>query len=147
MSKTVKSKKLILDNSMLEEDFFEDVVLIGVVCPLASYRFVWQINQAFSYSFCRHHEYEVELKDVYFEVYNFIEPERLTEHNIFTNRKETHFLLEEAKNIDFIWMIKSSYYSKQYATELLESLKKITSVDHCFQIYPKKLKSRQHLIL
>ena len=100
--KSIKSKKLILDNSMLEEEFFEDTQLLGIVCPRPSYHFIWQLNQSFNYEFERCHDFEVCVKDVFFEVFRFEEKEKMVEHFIFTNRKKTHYLLEEAKNIDFI---------------------------------------------
>ncbi len=145
--KSVKPKKQILDNSMLEEEFFEDTLLIGIVCPLPSYRFIWNLNLAFNYFFERNHEYEIIVEDIYFEVYSFDEPEKLVEHFIYTNRKKTNFLLQEVKNIDFIWMIKGSYLPDFYAANLPAILKEVNGIDYCFMINPSQLKSKQHLIL
>ena len=145
--KSLKGKKLILDNSMLEEEFFEDTQLIGIVCPRPSYQFIWQLNQSFNYSFERCHDFEVCVKEIFFEVFRFEEKEKMVEHFIFTNRKKTHYLLEEAKNIDFIWMIKGSYLDAHYAIALPNFLKEIKMIDYCFMLNASQLKSKQHLII
>ncbi len=145
--KAIRQKKLVLDNSMLEEEFFEDALLIGIVCPLPSYRFIWHINEAFNYPFERKHEFEVDVNKVQYEVYNYTEEEKLIDHMIYTNRKNTRFLLEEARHIDFIWMIKGGFLPQEYTKQLPEVLKQVNSVVHVFVLNPLQLKSKHLLIL
>ncbi|MBK7763806.1 MAG: IPExxxVDY family protein [Bacteroidetes bacterium] len=142
-----KSKKLVLDNSMLEHDYFENSALIGIVCPYDSHRFIWHLNKAFNFDFQRDHTCEINTEKRSFEVYTFIEDEKLISHTIYTNRKKTDFMLEEAKNIDFIWMIKAGYLQKTYIELLTEVLKKMNVVVYSFPIHYENLKSKQLLIL
>lgn len=142
-----KAKKQVLDNSMLEHEFFENSALIGIVCPYDPYRFIWYLNQAFNYHFKRNHDYEVQTEKRYFEVFTFSEHDKLVEHTLYTNRKKTDFLLEEAKNIDFIWMIKAGYLQTSYISTLMEILKKMNAIVYCFPIQYENLRSRQLLIL
>lgn len=145
--KAIKQKKLVLDNAILEEEFFEDALIIGIVCPLPSYKFIWHINQAFHFDFIRNHEFEIETKDKFFEVYQFIEHDKLIEHIMYTNRKGTDFLLDDVKNVDFIWMIKGGYLQDRYAIQLADLLKNMNIVNYCVSIDSNQLNSRQHLIL
>jgi len=145
--KTIKTKRQVLDISMIEEEFFEDAFLMGIVCPLPSYRFIWNIEQYFHFLFERRHEFEVEANSGCFEVYTCCEEEKLVEHTIYTNRKGTSYLIPEAKNIDFIWMIKGSYLPAEYRNLLPGNLQNVAIIDHCFIIDAGQLKSRQHLIL
>jgi hypothetical protein len=145
--KAIKQKKQVLDNSMIEDEFFEDAMLIGIVCPLPSYQFVWRINKAFNYMFERTHEFEVEVKNEFYEVYCFAEDEKLIEHTIYVNRKNTHFLLDEIKHIDFIWMIKGGALPQEYTTQLPTYLNEVNAVVHSFILNPQQLKSKHLLIL
>ncbi len=145
--KSLRNKKQVLDNSMLEDEFFEDALLIGIVCPMPSYQFVWSINRAFNYRFERNHEYEIEVNERFYEVYSFEESEKIIAHTIYTNRKKTHYLLEEAKNIDFIWMIKGSYLPEEYAMYPSLYLNNMNNINHSVQLNPQLLKSKHLLIL
>jgi hypothetical protein len=141
------SKKLILDNAALEEEFFEDVKLTGIVCPLDSYHFIWKINQSFNFNFERNHSYEVNVGDLFFPVYSYIEEEKNIEHYIYSNRNKTHFLLPDMKNIDFVWLIKGIQYQTRYFDLINETMKKLAGIVYIFDINSDKLQQRQHLIL
>ena len=145
--KSIKTKKQVLNNHLLEEDFFEDTLLIGIVSMAPSYKFVWQLNQYLSYQFVRNHEYEVEVNDTYFEVYQYIEAEKLLEHIVYTNRKKTNFLLDELRNIDYVWMIKGPYLNSELSNQLILILQKLPLIDYCALLQPAQLKSKRHLIL
>lgn len=147
LMKSIKPKKLILDNSMLEEEFFEDALLIGIVCPAPSYQFIWKINDCFNYVFERNHEFEIKVRELYFEVFSFTEADKMIEHIIYCNRKQREFLLEEARNIDYIWMIKGGYLNAQYALQLAEQLKQVSIINYCVVMDHSQLKSKLHLIL
>ncbi len=142
-----KIKKQLLDNAALEDEFFEDVKLTGIVCPFESYQFIWKINQVFNFSFERNHSCEVHIGELFFPVYSFIEDNKYIEHYIYSNRNKTHFLLPDMKNIDFVWLIKGIQYQSQYLNLINETLKKITGIVYTFDINSAKLQQRQHLIL
>jgi hypothetical protein len=145
--KSIRNKKQVLDNSMLEEEFFEDVILLGIVCALPSYQLIWHINQAFNYQFGRNHEFEIEVKGNFYEVYTYEEHEKMIGHTIYTNRRQTSFLLEEAKNIDFIWMIKGAYLPPEYADFPSGYLNRMKYLTHSFVLNTQQLKSKHLLIL
>jgi hypothetical protein len=141
------SKKLVLDNAALEEEFFEDVVLTGIVCPLESYKLVWLLNQYLNFNFTRNHFCEVKVNETFFPVFSYSEEEKQIDHFIYCNRNKTKFMLNEIKNIDFIWLIKGIQFQPGYLKNLQLFLKKIPQVVYTFDINPNTLTHRQHLIL
>ena len=145
--KTPKPKKLILDQAFLEEEFFENSLLLGIVCPLSYYRFIWNLHTLLNFDFRRNHEFEIKLTDMYFPVYQMTEKDKIMEHFIFVNRKKSTFLLPELRNIDFIWMIKGNNDIISYQHDIVNKLKNMTMIDSCFQIPITQLKSKHILIV
>jgi hypothetical protein len=142
-----KQKRMVLDNEELIEEFFEEAKLIAIVSPVVSYKFVWHINQALSMDFAYSLENEVNVKDQYFSVYEWIDTNKLIEHYIFSNRNSKQYLLEEAKNIDFIWLIKGNARIDEIQQDVLHNLAYLQIVNHQFPLDPNQLKSKHHLIL
>ena len=145
--KVVKQKKMILDTDMLEEAFFEDVKLFGIVSAVEPYQLIWNLNHAFNYSFERNHEAEVQFKDIYYSVFYYVDEEKLIEHYIFANRNKTNYMIAEAKNIDFIWMMKGNIHSLFFLPQVSSLLESIQQIDYSMEINPEHLKSKQHLIV
>ncbi|MCC7030597.1 MAG: hypothetical protein IT257_09845, partial [Chitinophagaceae bacterium] len=73
--------------------------------------------------------------------------EKLIEHYIFCNRRKTNYMMPDAKNIDFIWMLKGNFQYQQSIAELPAYLKKVEGIDFCFDIRSSALKMRQLLII
>lgn len=144
---TPKAKKLVLNNQALEEDFFSDVLLQGIVCPLEGYQFAWLISQYLAYPFRRNHDYEVVVKEQGYPVYTYADRAKLIEHYIYTNRQRTHFMLPEIKNVDFLWMSKGNTAWQPELERLPELLKQIPGMVYTFSIQADSLAHRQHLIL
>lgn len=139
--------KMILNNALLEEEFFEEVALIGMVCPMRSHRFVWEVNKGFDISFHREHELQIEIKEDLFPVYVFDDHLKQTEHFIFSNRGYHTFLLPEAKNIDFIWMIKSGSFLREEKEHVISGLSQLQSIQYVAEMDASSLTSRSLLII
>lgn len=145
--KAVKHHHQVLDNSDLEDEFFEDVRLIGMVSALEYYQLISNINQIFGFSFAKNHQLEIQVKEHFFPVFDFAEEEKSIEHFIFCNRRTTHYMMPDAKNIDFIWLIKGNIQFQESINQLPNYLKKVTGIDFCFEIKSSSLKMRQLLII
>lgn len=143
----MRAKKLILDNAILEEEFFEDIQLLGIVCPSESYQFIWRIQEAFNYSFVRNTDYDIYVDEKTFRVYSYQQPERFLEHFIIGNRQGTNFLLSEIKNVDYIWMLKGNVFNQKEPTLISSHLTQLKDVVHVFPIDSANLSKRQYLIL
>lgn len=145
--KNNRIQKLVLDIAIIEEDFFEDAAIIGLVAPLPTYKLIWQINQSLPVDFERNHEHEKKHRDTYFPVYTYFDSEKIKEHVMYTNRKLNQYLIGEAKNIDFFWLIKGGYAVHETAQFILSLLSSIQIIHHSFIIPNNQLPNRQHLIL
>lgn len=143
----MKAKKLILDNAALEEEFFEDIKLLGIVCPAEAYQFIWRINGAFGYNFVRNTDNDIYLGDTIFNVFTFQQEERFIEHFIVCNRQRTQFLLQEIKHVDFIWMQKGNINNQHDLEQLPSLLSTLKGMVHVFPIESNSLAKRQYLIL
>lgn len=142
-----KSQKLILDIAYIDEEFFEDVFLIGIVCAKPSYQFIWNINEKLNFNFCKNHDHEKEINETYFSIFSYEDSSKLIEHFIYENRKQPHYLLSEAKNIDYLWLIKGGHHSRDLMQKILQYLSQINIITHSFEIITETLKNRQILIL
>lgn len=142
-----KQKNQILLNADLEEEFFEDVKLIGIVCASEYYRIISYINQRMAFSFKKNHELEIQVNEYFFPVFEYKDEEKLIEHYIFCNRRKTNYMMADAKNIDFIWMLKGNFKYQESIAQLPAYLKRTEGVDFCFEINPANLKMRQLLII
>jgi hypothetical protein len=145
--KNTKQKNQILDNAYLEDEFFEDVKLLGIVCASEYYRIISFINQRLAMHFKRNHDLEIRLHEMSYPVFEYKDEEKLIEHYLFCNRRKTTYMMPDAKNIDFIWMFKGNFQYQQSITELPAYLKKVEGIDFCFDIRSSALKMRQLLII
>lgn len=142
-----KSKKLILDNQLLENEFFEDVHLIGIVCPEAPHYLAWQIGDSSPYPFIRQMESDIFVDDIFYPVYFFLDQKQMLEHYLIANRTSTHFMLPELKNIDFIWMSKGVQFPDIEKQGILSLLRHLPTVTAFFELPNHQIKQRQHLII
>ncbi|HQW46314.1 MAG: IPExxxVDY family protein [Bacteroidetes bacterium] len=145
--KISKPKNQVLDNSDLEDEFFEDVRLIGIVSASEYYQLISYINQRLAFSFVRNHELEIQIQQHFFPVFEYKDEEKLIEHYIFCNRRKTNYMMPDAKNIDFIWLLKGNFQYQEKIQQLPVFLKKVEGIDFCFDIVSDSLKMRQLLII
>lgn len=143
----MSTKKNTLDNKLLEAEFFEDVLLIGLVCPHDPYHFAWAISSHLPYPVENDPKQTICVQDESFAVYTWVDECRLIEHFIITNRHKTAFLLPEIRNIDFIWMCKGNIRYQPDLDALPGRLREIPGVVTTFSINPDLLPSREHLII
>jgi len=139
---TKKSHKLVL-----EDDF--QFLLIGISSHENDYRISWAINIQLKMALKRTDNLHIHnpriSEEQEFSLYQFTDPETLLHYDLFSNRCDNGFLLEEMKNIDYILKI-SGDANKNFPTQLVNKLKKIDIITTAFEINPLKLKSRKKLI-
>jgi len=56
-------------------------------------------------------------------------------------------MMPDAKNIDFIWLLKGNFQYQEKIQQLPVFLKKVEGIDFCFDIVSNSLKMRQLLII
>jgi hypothetical protein len=143
--------KLKVDNELLVEEFFEDTHLLGIMAPVQSHQFVWQLNQGMRFDFRVNNDLEIQLhkksRSYFFNVFEFSEHNRTLKHFLYKNHYDGEYLLPEFKHLDYLWLTKDDFVSKEELAALISGIKNINGVQLVVELTNEKIKNKQHLIL
>ncbi len=141
--------KLILDQDILKINFFEDTKILGIIAPLKSHFFCWQINKSLGTEFKLNNEIEIQVKrkkrDYYFNIYEWKESDCFLKHYIYHNQFDGEYLLPELRNMDFIWLMKGEIEEEQCKT-IIEAIKNISSVQLVVELSNEQIKNKDNII-
>ena len=145
------STKMTLNVAAMQEEFFSDTALIGIVSALPAYRFCWMLNEKFDMNFVRDAESDICIQDNqkqehYFSIYKYCTPLNGNKYLIYKLKHDKESLLPEVKQLDYLWMIQSNS-PEQDATQIANYLRDIADVQLAQVIMPDKLKNLSHLIV
>lgn len=145
------SPKMTLDVAAMQEEFFSNTALIGIVSALPGYRFCWLINERFDMEFERDADSDILLQDQqkqahYFPVYRYCAPLNGMRSLIYKLKHDKESLLPEVKQLDYLWKIESNDPEGDAAT-LTQYLRSIPGVQLAQVIMPERLKRLNHLIV
>jgi hypothetical protein len=142
--------KLKMDNSLMMEEFFEGTQLLGIVAPLKSYQFCWQVNQVMQIDFRINNDLEIQLdkrkRKYFFSVYEYGEPAGSLLHYLYSNQFDGEYLLPEFKNLDYLWLMKGDSISSQALSDLQQSIRTLPAVQLVVELSTEKIKNKGHLI-
>jgi hypothetical protein len=135
----------------MQEDFFADAALIGIVSPVPAYQFCWLLNQHFDMDFVRNAEHDICLQtgkadQHYFSVYQYAAPLNGPKYILYKLKNNKQNLLPEAKGLDFLWMVQSSCPGN-LAEQLTSMLRTMPDVQLAQLIPPAQLKNLNHLLV
>jgi hypothetical protein len=143
--------KLVLNVDGIEDDFFTDARLLGVMSQLKNYRFCWLVNAQLNYDFRLNTDVEIQLRkkgrNYFFQVYHFCEPDCEMVHYIYHNQFEGEYLLPEFKHFDFLWLVKADVIAEEDFIRLQQNLKDINGVQLVTELTHEKIKNKGNLIL
>ena len=142
--------KMKLDTAGMEDDFFEDSRLLGIVAPIKDYLFCWQLNQVFRFNFRINHNIEIlltkKLRSFYFTVYEYAEPHRYLTHYLYNNEHDGEYLLPEFKHLDFLWLMKGDVLDNSGIQSMIAAVRQINKVQLVTELTYSQIKNKQHLI-
>ena len=142
--------KLKLDNEDLADDFFDNTRLMGIVAPLKSYQFCWQLNNLLQFDFRVNSDLEIELykkqRRYYFSIYEYREPAGCLVHYLYNNQYDGEYLLPEFRHLDYLWLLKEDYVPDSLLQHLVQSIKTINGVQLVMELTNEKIKNKGHLI-
>lgn len=142
--------KLKLDLDDLANDFFEDTRLAGIVAPLKSYQFCWQLNHLLHYDFRINNDIEIQLqkknRNYYFSVFEYREPAGSLVHYLYNNQYDGEYLLPEFRHLDFLWLMKGDVVPETFFQQIIGSVKTISGVQLVMELTNEKIKNKGHLI-
>lgn len=143
--------KLKIDNELLVEEFFEDTHLLGIMAPVESHQFVWQVNQGMRFDFRINNSLEILLskksRQYFFSVYEYNEPNKTLTYYLYKNQFDGEYLLPEFKHLDYLWLTKGDLPSEEEEKALMAGIRNINGVQLVVELTNEKIKNKQHLIL
>lgn len=142
--------KLKLDSLGMEDDFFENTRLLGMVAPVKDYLLCWQLNQVFRFNFRINNNIEIQLtkklRSFFFTVYEYNEPLRSLSHYLYNNEHDGEYLLPEFKHLDFLWLMKGDEVDDTTIQQMIAAIKSINKVQLVTELAYGQIKNKQHLI-
>lgn len=142
--------KLVLDNNLIADEFFEDTVLLGIVAPLPVHQFVWQANHAIGFDFRINNDLEIKIvkksRDYFFPVFEFQEPGFSLINYLYRNLYDGEYMLPEFKHLDYLWLRKGDLPSSEEDAMLMEDIRNIQGVQLVTELSHQKIKNRINLM-
>jgi len=142
--------KLTLDTKELTDEFFEETKLLGIMAPMKSYQFCWQVNNLLGIDFRVNHELEIQLnkkqRTYFFSVFEYHEPATCLKHYLYNNQHDGEYLLPEFKHLDFLWLLKDDVVSDAALQELVQSIRGVNGVQLVVELTNEKIKNKEHLV-
>ncbi len=144
-------QKLIIDNDVIAEEFFEDVqLLLGIQTTLEPHQFVWLVNKHFLYDFRYQAESEIMVKKkskhFKYPVFKCKEPHLEVAHYIYTNQHDGEYLLQEIKHLDYLWLLKGDR-DEELIKLLLSEMKNFGQLHLVTELASEKIIHKQQLVL
>ncbi len=144
-----RGQKLILDTSALNELFFEEACLLGIMAPIRDYQFVWHLNAHLQFDF-RINELEITLlrkkREYFFNVYEYRRRDSMLEHYLYVNQFDGEYLLPELKHMDFLWLMKGDEIDPQWLEETMQAIRGTHSVQMVVKLAIDQVKNRENLL-
>lgn len=142
--------KLKMDIDVMVQQFFEDCILLGIVAPVKDYQLCWQMNQVLGFDFRINNEIEIQLtkkeRKYFFSVFEYPVPSTCLTHYLYNNQFDGEYLLPEFKHLDYLWLMKGEYVSRDELKALTQAIKTLPGVQLVTEMTNEKIKNKQHLI-
>ena len=139
-----------IDNIELIEEFYYSTHILGIVAPVKSYHFCWQLNQILKLDFRTNGSLEIQLekknRKYFFNIYTYIERNNSRKHYIYQNQNDGEYLLPELKHLDFLWLIQDEEFSLDELKRLQIQIREIKMVQLVSELSLDIIKNKTHLI-
>jgi len=142
--------KLKLDIDSLNEDFFEDTRLLGIIAPVKNYQFCWQLNNNLGFNFRLNPELEIFLKkknrNYYFNIYESVTKNSFLVHYLYHNHFDGEYLLPEFKHMDFLWLMKGDLVEDEKCNWIRDAIKTINGVQLVAELTNEQIKNKGNMV-
>lgn len=127
-----------------------DFVLIAITASLKDYVLCHKINTRLNFNFEKMDDHEVYFNideaPLSFSKYYFFVEQGEIEYYLINNRNAEGFLIPEMNKVDF-FMVIHQYIDKEDLSYILNGLNKLPDIQVAAQIEPKRLRSRENLVM
>lgn len=143
-------QKLILDNNLINEIFFEETRLLGITAPLKNFQFCWQLNNYLGFHFRLNNEIEIHLKrknrNYFFSIYESDVPNSCLVHYLYHNYFDGEYLLPEFKHIDYLWLMKGDIIEDEKCDWLKNAIKQMRGVQLVAELTNEQIKNKGNMV-
>lgn len=145
------TSKWTLDTGSMQESFFSDTVLIGIVCSLPIHRFAWTLNNFFDLDLLREPELDICIQKAdgvktYFPIYQYQLPLSGGRYLVYKLKRGEEFLLQEVRQLDYLWLIQSNN-AEEDAQNMIQQLRSIPDIQLAQIIATDRLKNLDNLLI
>jgi hypothetical protein len=134
----------------INEDFFEDTRLLGIMAPLKSYQLCLQLNGLLGYQFRLNTEIDIHVRkkdrNYYFSVYQSSEANSFLEHYLYHNQFDGEYLLPEFRHIDFLWLMKGDFVDDEKCQFIRQTVNSIAGVQLVVELTNEQIKNKGNMI-
>lgn len=142
--------KLRLDQDSINNNFFDNTRLLGIMAPLKNYFFCWSLNNYLGTGFKLNIQNEIRLikkrREYLFNIYQWDEPETHLSHFIYHNQHDGEYLLPEFRNMDFLWLMKGDNVDNEKCNWLKKGIKNISGVQLVTELTHEQIKNKGNMI-
>jgi hypothetical protein len=144
------SQKMRLNIEEINDDFFDDTRLLGIVAPLKSYQFCLYLNNLMGYQFRLNNDIDIHVRkkdrNYFFSVYQSNEPNSFLQHFIYHNQFDGEYLLPEFKHIDFLWLMKGDLVEKEKCEWIKNTITGIAGVQIVVELTNEQIKNKGNMV-
>lgn len=142
--------KLKLDIDVLNEDFFEETRLLGIIAPIKNYQLCWQFNRLLGFNFRLNSDIEIHLRkknrNYFFNVYESKEPKSFLSHFLYHNQFDGEYLLPEFKHMDYLWLMKGDWVEDAKCNAIKDGIKSIAGVQLVAELTNEQIKTKGNMV-
>jgi RIO-like serine/threonine protein kinase len=140
----------VLNKTYLKLSLDLDFTLIAITAPLKDYVLCHKINKSLHFNFEKIDDHEVyfnidEPALAFSKYYCFMEQGE-NEYFIVNNRNSEGFLIPEMNKVDY-FLVVHHYLDAEDLNFIIKGLNKIPEVQVAIQVDPRKLKSKENLVM
>lgn len=139
-----------MNRTILKYELDLDFVLIAITAPLKDYRLCFKVNRELQLDLRRVDDLELFFntpeETCFFSHYHFIAADTETAFTLLANKGSEGFLIQEMKQVDFFLLI-HNYIDSNELREVISGLNRIPEVAVAAEVDPRKLKSKENLII
>lgn len=134
----------------INEDFFEDTRLLGIMAPLKSYQLCLQLNGLLGYQFRLNTDIDIHVRkkerNYHFSVYQSSEANSFLEHYLYHNQFDGEYLLPEFRHIDFLWLMKGDFVDEEKCQFIRQTVNSIAGVQLVVELTNEQIKNKGNMI-
>jgi len=166
---SVESLKHTLDQTAIQEDFFEGCALIGIASAEQGYRLCWLLNNYFNIDFLRDVDSTKSFTvkpgkrnaagarvrssnaamteiEYFFAVYTYCLPGNSDKYHLYKLKDRDETLLPEARQLDYLWMLETPDAYND-AMNIAQKLRDIPEIQMARIMVPDELENLASLLL